>query len=139
MTKFLQLEEVLEEGKHRIKVYPKNEWDEDEKKFKKDTHKSGVSKTGNQYWLYQTKVGEQYIGMIAFDEEQKRIYDQIDVEANVVHKIDRATKEPIWKVIDEKPVKVLKVYINEIKETKETKEPLPQEPQEEVKVDDLPF
>ena len=110
--KYKKLHDVLPQGKHRVRVYPKNEWDSEKKEWIKGTHKSGVAKSGNTYWLYSTKVGDDYIGMIAFDEEEKRIHDTGEVEVNVVQKIDKATKEPMYKAAGEP---ILMSFINEIK------------------------
>ena len=113
--KYPKLEDVLSEGKHRIKLFQANEWDKENKKFIKGTHRHGVTKTGKPYWSYNTKVGETYVGVVAWDDEQKALYDKGEVEVNVVHKVDRATKEPIWVVKEGKPVKTLTAYINPIR------------------------
>ena len=120
---YKHLEDVLPIGTHHIKVYPKNEWDKERKQFIKGTHRHGTSKTGNTYWLYTTKVNGEYIGLVAFDENEKAVHDQVDVEVNIVQRTDKQ-KKPVWQLDenglplvdkDGKAIPKLIAFINPIK------------------------
>ena len=144
---YKNLEDVLPEGYHKIKVSPMPEFEdvigEDGKPVLKDngkpkkkpvegTHKKGVSKTGNNWWMYSTKVGEEYISLFA-NAESKPWFDTGEVEANVCQKIDKASKRPIFDVVDGVPVKVMRFFINDASkavkfEAQDPVEKLPQAP-----------
>jgi len=98
-------------GKHIIRVYPKPEFADG--KPIQGTQKHGTGKNGKPYWLYQFKHNDKYIGIAAFDEERKAFLDSGTVEINVVQKIDRATKRPIFDLVDDKPVPVLTYFVNQ--------------------------
>jgi len=138
MSQYKDLSDVLPPGKHPIRVYPKSEWDDIEKKWKRGTHYSGVTKTGNKFWHYTTKVGDQYITIPAWDEQEKALLDEGDIEVNIVQRINK-DKKPVWKLgndgmplqKDGKPIPALKYFINSL--NKETPRPAAESPADGLK------
>jgi len=115
--------EDLGEGKHRVKVFPKPEFEDG--KPVKDSQKTGTSKTGFKWYMYQFKdptLG--YVSLFAND-ENKELFDSGEVELNIVQKVDRATKRPVFDVVDGKPVKVLKYFVNAVQPQSKPQETIP--------------
>lgn len=113
---------VLGEGKHIISVKPAQEWKD--KKPVEGTHKQGTTKNGNEWYMYSTKVGNDWINLFAYD-NQKELFDTGKVEVNVVKKFDPDTGEP-----------TLKAYFNPVPEVKEES---PQEVPAKQIASDLPW
>jgi hypothetical protein len=111
------LEDELGEGRHQIKVYPTPEFEN--KKPIKDSHKSGTSKKGFKWYLYQTKVNGKYVSLFA-NEKNKPWFDTGEVEVNIIPKLDKTTQRPIFDMLNGKPVQVLTHFVNEIKAETET-------------------
>lgn len=93
--KYKNLEDVLSIGEHKIKVFPKNEWKDGQKV--EGSHKHGQSAKGFKWWMYSTKVGDEYISVFA-NEDNKVLFDSGEVVAKVVQKFDQDTGEPRKKI-----------------------------------------
>lgn len=101
-------------GKHLVDVapMPKFEGEEGSKKPIEGTHNCGEAKHG-KWWLYSFKNADGKFTSLFANEENKAWFDTGVVEVNVVHKIDKATKEPIYHVIDGKPFPTLTHFVNQ--------------------------
>lgn len=109
--KFPELVDVLPQGRHVIKVYPKKVYDKEKGEFIEGSHHQGVSKVGKWY-MYQTKIDDKYINLFASDKD-KHFYDTGQVEANIIPKqVDGKD------VFDRDGSPLLKAFINEIKDKK---------------------
>ena len=110
MADFKNIEDLLGEGEHVIKVYPQREWNKEEKKWIEGTHKKGVSKKGFKWWMYSTKVGDDYVTVFA-NEKNKAAFDSGQVKCSVRKKFDPDTGQP-----------VLKTYFDPVERQGETSE-----------------
>jgi len=106
-----QIEELLPEGSHIVKVYPQNLWDKEAGAYKEGTIMSGEYKTGGGHWyIYKTKIGEEYVSMFAND-ENKAGFDQGWIKVNIVPKRVKGSKEDIY---DATGKKLLKAFYNQL-------------------------
>lgn len=88
MAKYENIDDKLGLGKHIIKLEPQDEYDKTEGKFIKGQQRTGVSKTGNKWWMYNTPEHTDSQGhrfkVLAFDQKQKELFDTGTVEINVL-------------------------------------------------------
>lgn len=127
---YKNIEDVLAEGRHNLKVYPKQEWDDNTKSFIKGSHKRGTSAKGFNWYLYQTKVGDEYISLFAND-KNKAFFDTGMIEVNILHKEVKGQK-----MYKEGGVPMLIAFFNEYQGAKAQGVPSSSQPAED---DDMPF
>lgn len=129
---FKNIEDVLGIGKFIIKVYQADEWDKNLNEgrggFVKGKQQTVAIKGGKTAYKYNvesvvvngvdkplryenTENGKEYrCSVLAFDEKSRQILETGTAEINIVPKLDKG--EPILKMKDGVPTKVLKFYIN---------------------------
>ncbi len=54
--KYWNLEELLPQGEHLLKVYPQGIWDDTAKEYSPNTLKSGSFKNGGNWFMYSTPI-----------------------------------------------------------------------------------
>jgi len=86
MTKFENIEDFLGLGKHTLRLEPQDEYVDGA--FVKGQQRTGVSKTGNKWWMYSTPDHKNSQGyrfkVLAFDPKQKEMFDSGTVEINII-------------------------------------------------------
>ena len=75
------LEQVLEVGQHKLTCRKKPEFQDG--KPVQGSHQKKVAKNGNPYWLYSTKVGDQWVTFSAWNEEEKNWCDNGEITVEV--------------------------------------------------------
>lgn len=107
------IQDVLPVGKHKIKVCPKREWDDQKRDWIDGTIKHGKGQHG-EWWLYQTLVGEgekkEYISIFA-NAKNKSFFDSGEVECVIKPLINKYSKKP---EVDENGKPVIRAYFNEV-------------------------
>jgi hypothetical protein len=87
-NKYENIEDFLGLGKHILKLEPQEIWDKEEGKFQRGTQRTGVSRTGNKWWMYSVKDHKDSQGhrfkVLAFDLKQKELFDGGVVEINIL-------------------------------------------------------
>lgn len=111
--KFKKIEDLLPEGEHLIRVFPQEVWSDITKSYTKNTIQTGINKnTGQPWYKYKTKVGDEYVGLFAMN-ENKAYFDRGYIKVNIVPKRMKGVDGDIF-VMDENgnPKKALKAFFN---------------------------
>jgi len=122
--KYENIEDKLGLGKHILKIEPQDEWDKEEGKFIKGKQRTGISKTGNKWWMYSIKDHQDSKGhrfkILAFDQNQKDLFDTGTVEMVVLQgktfELDD-DGEPV-RGADGKSIKKKKAFFNPVRDNR---------------------
>lgn len=94
MANYLNLEQVLPEGRHQIRVFKSEEYSESEQRYLKGTHRrTRPNKNGVIGYIYNTDVKyldgdkERRCNVFAYDEKKKKLFDGGEVEVNIIPKL----------------------------------------------------
>jgi hypothetical protein len=121
---FKNIEQVLPEGKHIIKVFKANEWSESTGSFIPNTHKrTKPNKHGISGYMYNTDVKyidpesekERRCNLFAYDERKKILFDSGEIEVNVVPKLNKQGKVMLTEGDDGSVTKELTCFFNPLK------------------------
>lgn len=166
MPNYKNIEEVLPVGRHTIKVYPAQEWDNNKGQFVRGTHKrTKPNKAGVSGYIYNTDViylddgKERRCTLFAYDPTKKSILDEGQVEVNIVEyyltEDGKTLSEKQLNASGLQPMKIVDSETNEIRAaTKKrvfvnslNRDPVKEDPQyegmrdlpDEINTKDIPF
>lgn len=126
---YKNIEDLLPEGQHLIEVVKSGEFDK-EGKLIPNSHRSGTFKTGGKWYMYRTKINDEWITVFA-DEFNKRFFDTGKVLVKIVPKRMKGIDTDLF---DANGKKLLKAFYNEV-----PKEISGDYKEEELDIDDIPM
>jgi hypothetical protein len=146
--KYENIEDKLGLGRHILKIEPQEIWDDVEKKFQRGTQRTGISRTGNKWWMYSVKEHTDSKGhrfkILAFDQAQKELFDGGTIEMVVKEGRDwEVTEDGQPLIVNGKGVKKKKAFFNPVRTAEEGVREYAREvceanpPEEEISMQDI--